>query len=358
VAPSLEFALALECCRFAFMRGEARRPTPGADVDWALFLRLVRFHRIQGLAWHALADAKAGIPDQVARALADDAAEIAAANLRSAIECRGLLADFDGAEIPVLFLKGLTLGALAYGNASIKAAIDIDLLVAEDQCVQAARLLEGRGYELLYPRASAPPKRLSSWHRRHKESVWRRPAERLHLDLHTRLSDNRALLPSLGVRSPCQSVAVAAGVALPTLATDELFAYLCVHGASSAWFRLKWIADFAGFLHGQSGEELDRLYRRSQELGAGRAAAQALLLAHALFQSLERNSPLRESLELDRANRWLCNSALRQLAIGTEPSEPTEHILGTANIHLTQFALLPGLGFKLSELARQARLRG
>lgn len=358
MAPSLEFALALECCRFAFMHGEACRPSLDAEVDWPLFLRLVRFHRIQGVTWHALAETRAEIPHEVARALADDAAEIAATNLRSAIECRGLLADFDENQIPVLFFKGLTLGALAYANASIKAGIDIDLLVAEDHCVEAARLLEGRGYELLYPRARATPERLSGWHRRQKESVWRRPAERLHLDLHTRLSDNRALLPSLGVRSPCQSVAVAAGVALPTLATDELFAYLCVHGASSAWFRLKWIADFAGFLHGRGGEELDRLYRRSQNLGAGRAAGQALLLAHALFQSLERNSPLRESLELDRANRWLRDSALRQLAIGTEPSEPTERFLGTAKIHLTQFALLPGLGFKLSELARQARIRG
>lgn len=357
MAPSLEFALALECCRFAFVRGEAARPSLGADVDWPLFLRLVRFHRIQGLAWYALAEKRAGIPPEVADELADDAAEIAAANLRSAVECRGLLEDFKDRDLPVLFLKGLTLGALAYGNASIKAAIDVDLLVAEDDCVEAARLLEDRGYELLYPRVSPTPERLSSWHRSRKESVWRRPAERLHLDLHTRLSDNRALLPSLGVRSRCQCVAVAAEIALPTLATDELFAYLCVHGASSAWFRLKWIADLGGFIHGLSGEELDRLYRRSQALGAGRAAGQALLLAHALFQSLEQNSRLRETLELDAANRWLRNSALRQLAIGTEPSEPTEQFLGTANIHLTQFALLPGLGFKLSELARQARIR-
>jgi len=80
---------------------------------------------------------------------------------------------------------------------------------------------------------------------------------------------------------------VAPGIRLPTLARDEQFAYLCVHGASSAWFRLKWISDLAGVLHGQSGEMIERLFERSQALGAERAAGQALLLADRLFGSLD-----------------------------------------------------------------------
>jgi hypothetical protein len=353
VAPSRELVLAIHCCRAAFARGEASVVLSDAQLDWSLFLRLVRFHRVQGLAWSALTEQRDQVPREIAEALADDAAAIAAANLRNAVECRNLLADFERAEVPLLFMKGLTLGALAYGNATIKAAIDIDLLVAEQQLVAAARLLQRRGYELNYP--DIPSERLRAWHRERKESAWVRPAEASPIDLHTRLSDNRALIPSLSVHSPRQSVEVAKGIALPTLGPDELFAYLCVHGASSAWFRLKWIADFAALLHGRSGDELDRLCRRSQKLGAGRAAGQALLLADSLFGSLEANAALREVLNEDAANRWLCRAALRQLAGKPDPVEPTGRPFGTTTIHLTQFALLPGLRFKLAELVRQLR---
>lgn len=352
MAPSRELALAIECCRVAFARDE-QIALPEGEFDWNLFLRVVRFNGVQGLAWSALAADRDGLPGEIAEGLAADASAVAAANLRSALECRDLLADFDGAGILLLFVKGLTLGALAYGNATIKAAIDIDLLVAEGEAVNAARLLERRGYRLGYPDASSESETLHAWHRERKESVWVRPGERIHIDLHTRLSDNRRLLPSLGVDSPRQVVEVASGISLPTLADEELFAYLCVHGASSAWFRLKWIADLAAFVHGRAGGEIDRLYQRSKALGAGRAAGQAMLLADALFGSLDASPALREALRRDGASRWLCDAAFRQIA-GCR--EPTERLFGTATIHLTQFRLLPGLRFKLSELVRQVRI--
>ena len=114
------------------------------------------------------------------------------------------------------------------------------------------------------------------------------------LDLHVRLADNPALLPVIGARSPTQDVEVSPGITLPTFQNEELFAYLCVHGASSAWFRLKWISDFAALASRFEPAELDRLYQRSQELGAGRAAGQALLLADRLFGTLEQLAQLQQ----------------------------------------------------------------
>lgn len=60
--------------------------------------------------------------------------------------------------------------------------------------------------------------------------------------------------------------------------------------------------------------------------------------------------PLRPRLERDKASRGLAAAALGQLL---RQSEPTQSLLGTGTIHLTQFRLRPGLRFKLSELARQ-----
>src|SRR6202008_1164170 len=109
-----------------------------------------------------------------------------------------------------------------------------------------------------------------------------------------------------------QMVSITDGIALPTLANDELFAYLCVHGASSAWFRLKWVADLAAFLGGRSPEEIARLHDRAQEYGAGRAAAQALLLVEQIF-SIEIGSGLRQQIADDSMNCWLVAVASRQL---------------------------------------------
>jgi hypothetical protein len=172
------------------------------------------------------------------------------------------------------------------------------------------------------------------------------------VELHTRVADNGQLIPGITVHSPTQSVEVAPGITLPTLAGDELFAYLCVHGASSAWFRLKWVTDFAALLHPCPPAEIERLYGRSQQLGACRSAGQALLLADALYGTLE-GTGLRESLARGRATATLASAALRQLTGRAEPIEPTSVTLGTWRIHWTQFLLCPGAGFKLREFSRQ-----
>ena len=333
----------------AFTGGEARRVDEMcASIDWDRFIRIVRFHRVQGLVWHSLCSTKAEVPPLAASTLSTDAKSIVATNLRMAIEARDLRSDFEQAGLDLLFVKGLTVGVLAYPKPLLKMGWDIDLLIEPTQLAQAAELLLSRGYRLVTPQRPAD---LLRWHGRLKESVWTRDPG-LHVELHTRLADNRLLIPSIDVHSPRQLVEVTQGVALPTLAADELFAYLCVHGATSAWFRLKWIADFAGMLAPRAPAEIDRLYEGSQRLGAGRAVDQALLLADALFGSLAGTN-LKPRLELGGASRWLASAAYRQLVGNADCREPTEVPLGTARIHLSQLPLMSGLRFPLSELARQ-----
>src|SRR5262249_32806700 len=142
----------------------------------------------------------------------------------------------------------------------------------------------------------------------------------LFVELHTRLADNRALVPELTVSSPTRQVEITAGRSVSTLAADELFSYLCVHGASSLWFRLKWITDLAALLSACPATEIERLYSRSQELGAGRAADQALLLAHHFYRTLD-GTGLADRLERDRTSCWLAAAARCQLSSFTEPTE-------------------------------------
>jgi putative nucleotidyltransferase-like protein len=324
---------------------------PDASLDWKRFLRLARFHRVQGLVWKSLASLAASVPEQIGEALSNDAAKIVASNLVAAAQCAGLLPRFTASGVPVLFLKGLTLGALAYGTSTVKAAADIDLLIPPAMLDESIRLLQSLGCRAVEPR-NADAQRLRRWHRLRKESLWAKQGA-IGIDLHTRVSDTARLIACIDNQSPQQLVDIGNGIALPTLADDELFAYLAVHGSWSMWFRLKWIADFAALVGPLAPAEIDRRYRRSLELGAGRCGAVALLLADALFDSLSGNDALRDELRHDRAVRWLCRSALKQVAGRQEPVEPTAVRLGTARIHWSELFLVPGLSFKLSELARQ-----
>jgi hypothetical protein len=346
-----ELQLVVAACRANFDErgGEAAAPT-GQKPDWGRFLALSRRHRVQALCWHGLRALHWELPAAVDEPLHRDTDAIVTTNLRMAAESNRLLGIFEDGQIPLLFIKGLTLGAIAYRDPFRKMSWDIDLLVGPDRLADALRLLRAAGYQSIVP-SSGSDAGFKRWHERRKESVWRHSSGRFHIDLHTRLADHAALVPGLGIDSPIQIVDVAPGIRLPTLAEDELFAYLCVHGASSAWFRLKWIADLAALLHGKGIAEVERLYGASQRFGAGRAAGQALLIADGLF-GIELGGDLRTVLRSDPVNRWLVSSAWGEIA---KPAEPTATFLGTANIHLTQLGLLPGWRFKLSEAARQLR---
>ena len=343
-----EFDLLVAACSVSFR--DRPLAAPPVAVRWDRLLALAARHRVQALCWNGLGSVANEVPEGIAATFRDQARAIVVANLRGASECARLHQSFAAAGVPLMFLKGLTVGALAYRDPFLKMAVDIDLLIEPARLADAARELRLAGYAPIVP-AGADDAALGGWHRAHKESVWHRPDGTFQLDLHTRLADHPAMLAGLTAASPLRLVQVAPGISLPTLDNHELFAYLCVHGASSAWFRLKWITDFAALLRDRTAEEIDGLWGRSQRLGVGRAAGQALILADRIY-SIRLGDELRSRLAADPAIRGLAKLAENQLL---DPREPTERPLGTATIHLSQLALLPGWRFKASEAARQLR---
>jgi len=320
------------------------------NLRWERLLQLASRHRVQALCWNALSPFSEDLPEEIAAKLQAQSRDIVVANLRTAAECRRLQQSFETADLPLLFLKGLTLAAIAYRNPYLKMGIDIDLLVEPERLEEAAHRLRLAGYEPVTPGRSTE-RNLKRWHATHKESVWHRREGGFQVDLHTRLADHPTLLEDMTAASPSQQVAVATGIFLPTLTGDDLFAYLCVHGASSAWFRLKWVTDLAALLRGKGEREIERLYEHAEQAGAGRAAGQALLLADRLY-SIGLGEDLRRRLEGEPAIAWLVRAAESQLFAETEP---TERFLGTAAIHISQLGLKSGWRFKASEAARQLR---
>lgn len=248
---------------------------------------------------------------------------------------------FSRASVPHLFLKGQALGALAWGDPLIKRQADIDLLVPLRAIGKAAALLASAGFVQEVPDPSVDT---ADWHRRSKESLWRND-DGVMLDLHSRAADHPSLLLQVTAGVSPQMVELGGGVAVPTLPVDMQIPYLAVHGASSAWFRLKWLADFAALVHRTPPAVLDDLAERSWQLGAGRTVVAALVLSHRVF-----GTRLPEGLWFDRGAATLVGLSLDMLA---DEREPTDRRFGTLKIHRAQLLMAPGSHYFLSELLRQ-----
>ena len=349
-----EFELAAACCRWppGPDRMAAVREVAAAGIDWPHFEKVVRRHRIEPLALRAIEEAGLAAPPETLERLKSESARVRRDNLLLAGECERLRRHLEKAGIDHLFVKGLAIARLAYGGIDLKKGWDIDLLVSPDNVDRTGDLLFGLRYVRTLPGEDAPADAAAAWRARVKEEIWTHESSGVPVELHWRLVDNPRLLPGVGMTSPRQKIEIVPGIQLATLADEPLFAYLCVHGASSAWFRMKWIADLNAFVAGRTAAELERLHRSAVALGAGRTSAAALLLIERLF-----GRPLPAGLaklRRDPSVRLLVRLALVAMTGKKAVAEPSQSKAGAIAIHAVQALAMPGLGYLGSEVKRQA----
>ena len=348
-----ELVLVVACCRWppSSARDAAVRDAAAARIDWELFPRVVARHRVEGLVHDGLRRAGVQAAPAVADRLAATASGIVRENLRFAAASGRLTKVLDAASVPHLFVKGVTLNMLAYGSLGLKRAWDIDLAVDIADYEPACTALERAGFRPVSPGPDATPEQRRAWVARRKHSEWTDPTG-VAVELHASLTDNPLMAPGLAIGVGAREVAVAPGLALPTLPPDPLFAYLCVHGATHAWSRLKWIADVAAMIAGADDAEVERLHRAAAALGAGRSSGQALLLIARVF---DRPLPpaLDRELRRDPLLRALVRAALGSMTRGGPATELDRLVLGTVPIHVSHFFLARGWRYKWSEAARK-----
>ena len=331
-----EFRLAAACCRWppSEARDAAIRGAAGV-ADWGRFLNIARRQRVAGLAHNALSSAGVAPPAPIAQKLAADAQRIVRHNLMSGAETVRLYEILTTAEIPVVVLKGAVLAQLAYGSLGAKHARDIDLLVPPDRAETAMQLLEREGYGL-----TSPAQRLSAAQRRAliqyaREAEFAHPGNGFLVELQWRVADNPLLLRGVDARSPAQEVRLSDGAMVRTLATPDLFAALCVHGALHSWSRMKWLADLNAAI-ATSDTDIERLYRHAQAIGAGLCAGQALLLCCRLLD-LRLPPTLADEIQKNRRIEKLAAIALAAMTAAqpnTDPDRGIVTIMRTIHAHL------------------------
>ena len=238
------------------------------ELDWKLVLQLAKSHRVLGLLGrHLSARSWEGVTAQVKRELQDYFIYVMAHSSALKHELARVSHLLESAGIPVVSFKGHTLGLAAYGNAVLRPSADIDLLVSRDNALRARDLLTTQNYSLEVTLHAEQED-----HILRQDSVFNlfRPAKP---PLKTVLRQGYAVELHWAITSPCLPFDLEYSTVAPrlnwlelsgvysnafdgsdnqkepfrvrSLAPEDLFSILCVHGAKHLWERLIWICDLA-----------------------------------------------------------------------------------------------------------------
>ena len=262
-----EFLLVAACCRWPLTDEVLARVRDGGagTLDWPMFMRIVRVVSAWPV-WRTMPCRSAGVdvPPATGRRLAAKPGRSRGKIWPSPAETARLQRAFDAAGIPRDRLEGRRAGAARLRLACPEAQPRHRSPGHAGERLQALRLLERQGYALV-----SPARRLDDAQRRAlvhygREAELAKTGGNLRVELHWRPVDNSMLLRDIDACSATQDVALTNGDPIRTLATDDQFAYLCVHGASHSWARLKWLADLNALLAAENDDRIAQLYRHAR----------------------------------------------------------------------------------------------
>ena len=348
---SPEFQLAAACAMWppSDRRTEAIRAAAAGPLDWPRFLRVASRHRVLGLVHDGLTRARLDMPPDIAREIGAQAATSLREHLTMAAEALRLQRLFDEAGLPVLFVKGSSLAMLAFGNLGLSGGQDIDLLVPREDIPAAVAMVKRAGYRRFDPPPSISDAQLRLLMPTRKDFGFAHPSTGLPIELHWRLFLNPHAMAESSIMAASRVVPVTDTTGLRTLGEEDLFAYLCMHGALHSWNRLKWLADVNALLASKAVDGVERLVRAAEARGAGRAADQALLLCRSLFQ-MPLPASVAATLDKSATVRWLETTALKAMTTGQGEHDPHDVRFGTTRGSLSAFLLNRSWRYRQAEL--------
>jgi hypothetical protein len=351
---SPEFLLMAACSTWppSKRRTQAINNAAEAKLDWVRFLRVVQRHGVVGLVHDGLGRAKTAVPPDIGHQLAEQARELARINLALAAEALRVQRLFVEENVPVAFIKGVSLAKLAYGNLGLRHSKDLDLLVDPASFPAATALVERAGYCRFEPPAKINDSQMRLLRGMRKDFGFRHRKSQLEIELHWQLFSNPYFMAEPSVLTSTRGVPVADTMELRTLGEEDLFAYLCGHGSLHWWHQMKWLADIGAILSSKSEDQVDRLYRAADARGVGRAAAQAILLCHRLLTT-PIPTPLITKMRKNATLLGLEATALNAMTVGNGESDPHNVIFGTTRGSLSCFFLSSSWRYRLAELKNQ-----
>ena len=257
-------------------------------IDWEAFINLVEQQRVHTLVHSNIHEyATMHIPTDVQLALRTRSHNKSRQMLTLAAELVRLGKLFAQHDIFMLSFKGPLLSQQLFGNLGLRYSRDLDLLIKPQDLDQAEQLLLSNGYTRQLPDFVLTPRQKKAYIKGWQHVSFYHRSRKTLVELHWRLFANPHFLPSQYVQkmmTSSQQLSIA-GRQITSFSDEDTLLYLCLHGAKHGWARLKWLCDIAQFLHSEQAINWQAWVENVLALSLQRPVAQALLLAHQLFDA-------------------------------------------------------------------------
>jgi hypothetical protein len=275
------------------------------DLNWERVVRLALAHGVGPLFAHRLGRLQPGnLPDDIRGALALYLQGNRERNLQLTRALLQILDALKERNVAALPFKGQVLGAMAYGDFSLRRAGDLDLLVRKRDLATVCQVLDVLGYrekaefEIGRPMNAAEQ---AGYLRYQCEYAFFRSDDKILVEPHW------AIVPTtFAADLECDEFwARAETVRLgdrhtPTLAAEDLLVVLCVHSAKHEWTLLQWICDVASLLESRPALDLDAILAHARARGLERMLLLGLGLAQRMFAT-SLPPPVQQRLNSDAA---------------------------------------------------------
>ena len=266
---SLEFELALSCSALdkKWVFEVLRKVESASDFRENDFLLLLKRHHLSELAYQTLND-HSYFSEKFHTQLKQQA------DLNQFKSIKGLAIQvkiqeyFKRKEIDSIFLKGILISHLYYGDVAKRNLVDIDVWVAEYQFDEVKLFLESLGYSSVISQYKWNQAQLRYLHNCNHDEIFIHQTDRVVpvLELHWKLRNTLGNFMFDPIKDQHRLMQIdLGGVRFSVFNHIDQFIFLCVHGAEHGWFKMKWLVDL---YHLVKTVDLDyaRIVARAKEL--------------------------------------------------------------------------------------------
>jgi hypothetical protein len=247
------------------------------EIDWEHLIFLARKNWVTPLLyWNLNNVCPDAIPADIFARLQAYFYANAQYNLSRTRELIKFLDLFETQETPVISFKGPVLATSIYGNLSLRAFSDLDLLVRQQDAPKAKDLLLSLGYQVYKPRVDG--------HTHSEPTCTFIRNDMTNVDLHWGLTRSYVPFPiDLEYLKDRLTPVYIGGTPVLSPSLEDMLLILCMHGSRHVWTRLEWICDVAELLRVHQGMDWRWVMEQARKLGSERMLFLGLLLASDLL---------------------------------------------------------------------------
>ncbi|MCH6257733.1 nucleotidyltransferase family protein [Puniceicoccaceae bacterium K14] len=251
------------------------------DLDSKQFAKFLLRHRLVQQVYATLKKAPIDT-HSIENALKQLNLQITLKQLANTAQLTKIVAAFEEQSISFICLKGSALGVLLYGAAEKRQSNDIDILVQESDLRAAESVLAHLGFKYDEFSSDSPTKDKFEIHKNHTHHLHFSKGD-LVVEVHWKTSSHNYLYPKPFEELYQKRTHIPiANQNVPFLSTEDLIAYLHIHGIAHCWNRMKLIYEVA-LLRQKDPQVFDTLTNRPEPSPLRQAFKTYQALSHQLF---------------------------------------------------------------------------